>query len=211
MAHICTDAGHGGNDPGATYQSVQEKDLNLIFCRQLNAELKKRGHHVLTTRLSDRDAPPLGIRCKLVNAHHRQRKPAFDCIVSIHCNAAAVLDPANGSYRALPEVRGFYAIYSQESSQSTDLARAIAGQVQAAGVVLKHHGMLSTIELGRTLAWIHKTLPPAVLLELGFLTHPEELALLQSADYQLRMVRAIADGLEHYMKEQPSSQEVHHG
>ncbi|RMG67275.1 MAG: hypothetical protein D6715_05190 [Calditrichaeota bacterium] len=211
MAHICTDAGHGGPDSGAVWQSIQEKDLNLIYCGQLNAELKARGHHVLTTRLGDDDAPPLGIRCKLVNAHHRLQRPAFDCIVSLHCNVAAKVDPANGGYRALPQVRGFYAIYSQESPQSTALARSIAQKVEEAGVILKHGGMLSTVELGRTLAWIHKTLPPAVLLEMGFMTNPEELALLQNSDYQRKLIGAIADGLETFLSKQSTPQEVHHG
>jgi len=197
MANFCTDAGHGGPDSGAVWNVIQEKDLNLAFTLLLNEELKKRGHKVLTTRKSDRHVPPLGTRCRLINAHHRQQAPQFDAIISLHCNVAAVPDSsASGGYRALPSRRGLYVIYSAESADSIALAQNIAERCKQAGIHLNHNGKLSTVELGRSLAWIHKTLPAAVLIELGFMTNPEELALLQSADYQQKLITAIADGIE---------------
>ena len=178
MAKICTDAGHGGRDTGAVWQDALEKDLNLLYTLKLNTELKKRGHTVYTTRTSDLQVPPLGTRCRLVNEHHRQQAPKFDLIVSIHCNAAAINE--NGIYKAVSSRRGLYVIYSQESGASEGAARAVSEQCAADNIHLNHQGMLSTVQLGRTLAWIHKTMPPAILIELGFMTNPEELALLKS-------------------------------
>ncbi len=197
MAKICTDAGHGGKDSGAVWQDALEKELNLLYVLKLNAELKKRGHTVFTTRTSDINVPPLGTRCRLVNEHHRQQAPQFDLLVSIHCNAAAVKE--NGMYKAVSSRRGLYAIYSQESEASRAAAQAVSQQCAAADIHLNHHGMLSTVQLGRTLAWIHKTIPPAILIELGFMTNPDELALLKSDTYRGKLVTSLADGIENYL------------
>lgn len=199
MANLCTDAGHGGGDSGAVWGNVREKDLNLIYTMALNTELKSRGHKVYTTRNSDVNVPSLQTRCDLVNEHHRRKAPQFDAIISVHCNVAAFTDPATGEIRAAESHRGFYAIYSEESSKSKALAKALASRCAAEGITLKHDGMLSTVALRRALAWIHKTLPPAVLLELGFMTNPEELTLLQHSEYQTRLVAVIADGIESYL------------
>lgn len=198
MAVFCSDAGHGGRDSGAAWKNVLEKDLNLIFTLQLNSLLKKRGHRILTTRKSDDNVPDLLTRCELINQHHAANSPKFDAIISIHCNVAAYKNEA-GRYVAKESVRGFYAIYSRESIKGRDLANSIANQVTKEGIVTRHGGKLSTVELGRSLAWIHKTLPPAVLLELGYMTNPEELRLLHDKDYQKRMVRAIVDGIDNYI------------
>ncbi|MHB2155864.1 N-acetylmuramoyl-L-alanine amidase [Calditrichota bacterium GD2] len=196
MAVFCTDAGHGGVDSGAVWQGVREKDINLQTTLQLNQWLKQKGHRVFTTRRSDDHVPPLRTRCKLVNAHHRQKAPAFDAIISIHCNVAARFEPSLDDYLPLPQRRGLYVIYSEESQTGTQLAQAIARACEEQGIQLAHGGKISTVELGRSLAWIHQTLPPAVLVELGFLTNPEERALLQDASYQQTLIQAIAAGLE---------------
>ncbi|MFQ6115840.1 MAG: N-acetylmuramoyl-L-alanine amidase [bacterium] len=200
MAKLCTDAGHGGGDSGAAWHNVLEKELNLDYTLALNEELKRRGHTVYTTRKSDAHVPPLKTRCLLVNEHHRQNAPKFDVIVSIHCNVAAFKDQQTGQYRANQSVRGFYAIYSEESAKSTALAKSIAEQCKAAGITVNHGGILSTIELRRALAWIHQTLPTATLLELGFMTNPEELDLLQQSSYRDKMVSTIANGIEGFVQ-----------
>ncbi len=196
MAVLCTDAGHGGSDSGAVWQNVREKDINLQVVLQLNQLLKDKGHRVFTTRKSDQNVPSLRTRCRLINAHHRQKAPAFDAIVSIHCNVAARFDPLRNRYLALPERRGLYVIYSEASPTGLQLAQAIAQQCAQNGIQLAHNGLLSTIELGRSLAWIHQTLPPAILIELGFLTNPQECEQLQDPEYQQTLIRAISSGLE---------------
>jgi len=196
MAVFCTDAGHGGSDSGAVWNGVCEKGLNLQVVLKFNQWLKQRGHRVFTTRKSDQKVPPLKTRCRLINAHHLKQNPAFDAIISIHCNVAAVLEKTTQQYVPIPERRGLYAIYSEESATGRSLAQSIAEQCRKNDIVLAHDGMISTIELGRNLCWIHQTLPPAVLVELGFLTNPDELLLLQDEVYQQKLIQAIGQGLE---------------
>lgn len=199
MAIFCTDAGHGERDSGAAWNGVLEKDLNLRYTLDFNAMLIKRGHRVFTTRKSDHNVPSLSTRVKLVNEHHRRAAPRFDAIISIHCNVAAFKSPQTGRYVANESARGFYGIYSRESIHGKGLAQSIANTVSRSGIEVRHNGKLSTVELGRTLAWIHKTLPPAVLLELGFMTNPEELLLLQDRDYQRKVLNAVVDGVENFL------------
>lgn len=200
MANLCTDAGHGGKDSGASWGGVLEKDVNLACTLALNETFKSRGHSVMTTRRSDANVPSLAARCKLINAHHTVNAPHFDAIISIHCNVAATLDQQTGGYKPLESVRGFYAIYSQEAPASINLATAIAQQCKAGGVIVKDDGKISTVQLGRSLAWIHKTLPTAVLLEIGFLTNPEENRLLADEAHRRKLITAIADGIDQFLK-----------
>jgi len=199
MANLCTDAGHGAADSGAVWADTREKDLNLLFVKALNDELKQRGHTVFTTRKDDVVVPPLITRCRMINKHHYHNAPRFDAVVSIHCNVAAERQ-ADGAYKAVAKHRGFYAIYSKESDPGTKLATAIADRCRQNEIYLAHRGKISTLELGRTLAWIHKTSPPATLLELGFMTNPDDLALLKSVEYQKKMAKIIADGIDDYLK-----------
>ena len=201
MANLCTDAGHGGSDSGAVWGGTEEKTLNLEYTLALNKELRNRGHSVLTTRKTNAPAPSLTDRCRLINAHHKNKAPVFDAIISLHCNVAAKKNEVTGVYEPLESVAGFYVIYSAESQPGYKLASAIAQKIGAQGIQLRHDGLLTAIELGRTLAWIHRTLPTAVLLEMGFMTNPQELELLKNAAYRQKMVTAIADGIETYLNQ----------
>jgi len=201
MAVFCTDAGHGGSDTGAVYSNIREKDINIAITLLLNAELKQRRHTVLTTRKSDVHVPPLMTRCRLVNTHFNRSAPRFDAIISLHCDVAVRKDDATGAIHPISDRQGLYAIYSQESGPSTALANAIASAAINHGLRQHHQGILSTIELGRTLAWIHKTLPPAVLIEMGYLTNDEDRQMLQDPDFQQTVVRAIADGCEQFVNQ----------
>jgi N-acetylmuramoyl-L-alanine amidase len=197
MAVICTDAGHGGEDSGASWKGVLEKDINLQIVKKLNQVLKQRGHTVYTTRISDTHVPPLSVRCQLINEHQRLSKPVFDLIISLHANVAT----RQTSRGAVPdtEQRGLYFIYNQESQAGTRLAEVLAQACRKQSIRLAHNGMLSTLELGRTLAWIHKTVPVSVLTEMGFMTNPTELERLLTVDYQDKIIQSIAEGIEQYV------------
>jgi N-acetylmuramoyl-L-alanine amidase len=50
---VFLDAGHGGYDYGIISKNAKEKDLNLLFARDLNAILSKKGYKVFLTRKVD--------------------------------------------------------------------------------------------------------------------------------------------------------------
>jgi N-acetylmuramoyl-L-alanine amidase len=92
---VFLDAGHGGYDYGIISKNAKEKDLNLLFARDLNAILSKKGYKVFLTRKADQSLSVLE-RIILANS----KKPAL--FISIHSsasnafvvNTATVDDPA---------------------------------------------------------------------------------------------------------------------
>src|SRR5690242_14425354 len=50
---VCLDAGHGGTDAGAVYQSLQEKQGTLDIATRLQTLLQNAGYNVVMTRTSD--------------------------------------------------------------------------------------------------------------------------------------------------------------
>jgi len=77
---VVVDPGHGGEDPGAMYQDVFEKNINLDIAKRLAKLLKKAGAKVILTRDTD----------VFVDLHDRPRlanEANADLFVSIHCNA----------------------------------------------------------------------------------------------------------------------------
>ena len=92
---VFLDAGHGGYDYGIISKNAKEKDLNLLFARDLNAILSKKGYKVFLTRKVDQS---LSILERIILAN--SKKPAL--FISIHSsasnafvvNTATVDDPA---------------------------------------------------------------------------------------------------------------------
>jgi len=199
MAIICTDAGHGGRKPGAIWEGNQEKDINLACTLLLNQVLLERGHQVKTTRKSDENVPPLLTRCSLINSHHREKNPKFDAIVSVHCDVAAVENKFSGELKVYPNRKGFYAIYSAESNSGRKLANTVVDHVKDKNFNLNGDGLVTTIDLGRTLAWIHRTIPTSILLELGFMTNPDDMTNLRDSSFCQRLMNSVADGIEDFV------------
>ena len=78
---ILFDAGHGGDKPGAVYEGVVEKDINLAVVLAAGKMLRDYGHQVLFTRDHDTSLPNI-MRRDMVN------KFQPDLFVSVHCNAS---------------------------------------------------------------------------------------------------------------------------
>ena len=81
---VFLDPGHGGRDPGAVYNGLREKDLNMSIYRKLRSELEKLGYTVLTSRDSDVYVDYVTERSEMVN------KTDADIFISIHFNATGV-------------------------------------------------------------------------------------------------------------------------
>ncbi|HNW92632.1 MAG TPA: N-acetylmuramoyl-L-alanine amidase, partial [bacterium] len=90
LRKIVIDAGHGGQDPGAVGNALNEKDINLALALRTQNALRERlpGVQVILTRSDDRFIS-LGGRPKIANDANA------DMFISIHCNAS-VNTSANG-------------------------------------------------------------------------------------------------------------------
>jgi len=208
---IVLDAGHGGHDEGATGPSgLHEKDLVLDVTKLLASRLRERGVHVVLTRTRD-EFLSLEERTAVAN------DARADLFLSIHANASssqkprgietyfASLDASDDAARATAERENsafgaaapdfgtadpLAAIlgdlietqHLQESSEFAKLAQselATVGRVRSRGVKQAPFVVLMGVQM------------PASLVEIGFLTNPDDEKALRRS----RKRAAIADAL----------------
>lgn len=169
---VVLDPGHGGDDPGAVVGEAQEKDINLAIALLVREQLEEQeGITVLMTR--DQDVyPSLTDRADFANQEQA------DLFVSIHANSLE-----DKSYA------GIFTFYHPDKRSNRAFAQAIQAAVTAAS------GGLDRGVRSEDYAVLRETDMPAVLVETGFMTCPEELALLLDTDYQKLLALGIAQGI----------------
>lgn len=173
--YICIDPGHGGKDPGAVANGIQEKDVNLAVALLARDLLRTQGVEVLITRQDD-SFISLQDRTDLAN---REKVDAF---VSIHHNAA----DNTGA-------RGLEVYHSIVGGEGKRLAELIHDQYQALIPELPSRGVRTRKNSdGRDYYHvIRATRMPAVIVEGGFLTNSQDAALIKSRAFQEKQARAI--------------------
>lgn len=174
---VVIDAGHGGHDPGTISPiGLQEKNINLRVAAKIARLLEQRGLGVLMTRWQDRFLE-LEERADIAN---RRETGLF---VSIHSDSAPSRD-----------ARGFTVyVANAASSEAWRAARAISGAMDRTG--LDSRGIHEADY--RVLV---QTNCPAVLVELGYLSNPQDAARLANDSFRDRLAEAIADGITAYMR-----------
>ena len=193
---VYLDAGHGGYDPGASYFGISEKSLTLAIQSRVKAKLEAEGYQVVTTRTSDTYVD-LTDRSRAANASES------DIFVSIHINASGS-SAAQGietyyyqPYAEYPSrINATYHANSTRLSMSDTLANAIQSSlINATGA--QNQGVKR-----QTFAVLRETTAPAVLLELGFLSNPQEAARLNTSAYQETLANAIVAGIKSYYEKE---------
>ena len=193
---VYLDAGHGGYDPGASYFGISEKSLTLAIQSRVKAKLESEGYQVVTTRTSDTYVD-LTDRSRAVNASES------DIFVSIHINASGS-SAAQGietyyyqPYAEYPSrINATYHANPTRLSMSDTLANAIQSSlINATGA--QNQGVKR-----QTFAVLRETTAPAVLLELGFLSNPQEAARLNTSAYQETLANAIVAGIKSYYEKE---------
>lgn len=192
---IFLDPGHGGQDSGAFYYNVAEKDLNMQIYRKLRTKLEELGYKVLTSRDSDIDVDFVTERSRMVN------KTNSDIFISIHFNATGnTYSKASGiqtySYRDEPDypskINQYWHNHPDRMSESKRLAAAIHSSLLAE-TGAKDAGLLES-----SFAVLRETAKPAVLLELGYMDNFTENQRIRDDRYQDRLVAGIVKGIQKY-------------
>lgn len=189
---IVVDPGHGGKDPGAVDNGVQEKSVTLAVGQQLGAILQAQGARVLMTRTGDANPAPAGtvdddLRSR-VNLAQQAHASAF---VSIHGNEAAD-SSVSGTTTFYGPICGFY---SGVKLSQADVGRSysLAQKVQSAIVSRTHERDKGTQSAA---FWVLGNPGiPAILVETAFLSNKGDAARLTDPGYQRVLADAIADGL----------------
>jgi len=176
---IVLDPGHGGKESGASGPTgYLEKDVNLIISKLLRDDLVKRGAKVVMTREDDRDMS-LGERQVIINTE----EPAI--ALSIHHNSL----PDNGDAE---KTKGFGTFWYHPQSHSL----AIFLQ----NYVVKNLRKPSYGVFWNNLALTRPHAAPAVLLELGFMSSPDEFEEIVNPQAQKKMANTLADGITEWFK-----------
>ncbi|MDP3403821.1 MAG: N-acetylmuramoyl-L-alanine amidase [Brevundimonas sp.] len=223
---IVIDAGHGGRDPGARGAHRNESEINLAAALMLRDELVRSGRfRVLLTRESD-------VYVGLSERVRIARRADADLFISLHADAGA--DPATrgasvytlseqGATRAVrevtraddwhrdlhlpgrdPSVDRILLDMTQRATQnrSAQFARVLLSHLEAAD-----HPMLRRSHRDAGLAVLLAPDVPAVLLEMGFITNPDDERTLADTALRRRLVRAVAEGIDRYFR-QPAGAQV---
>ncbi len=216
---IVIDAGHGGKDPGAVgYRNYREKIVVYKISQELKKILRSRGYKVYVTR--DRDK-----YVKLSNRTKFANEKKADIFVSIHANA---VDKKNAkkvhgieSY-FLSKSRSKRAEEVAAKENSADLSDMNRYGKNTFLKFLNHHKILASnklaIDLQRGMLgalsknykvkdggvregpfWVLVGAQmPAVLVEVGFISHPQEAKKLVNPKYRKTMALGLANGIERY-------------
>lgn len=182
---VCIDAGHGGKDSGAAGSKTHEKWIVLDMAIRVARKLKNSGIDVVMTRDSDYFVE-LSERAKIAN------KAGADVFVSIHCNSAGV------------DARGTEVWYYPGAAEDGRLAKAIHNRL------IKRTGFRDRGVKEESYAVLQKTKCPAALVELGFISNPQEEQIMMGFDYQDAASTAIVEGIKEYagIKEADPVQEL---
>lgn len=176
---IIIDAGHGGTDPGSVKRGVQEKDINLQIALKLQKRLERKGYKVVMTRTDD-TAISLSNRAKLAN------QAKGDLLISIHQN----------SFKDA-SVHGIEVFYTP-GKESYD--HQLANFIQEALINYTQAKDRHVREVTNLLV-IRESKMPACLIESAYLSNDHEREMIQTEDYQDKIVTGIIEGIENFLND----------
>ncbi|MBW4608119.1 MAG: N-acetylmuramoyl-L-alanine amidase [Hassallia sp. WJT32-NPBG1] len=176
---ILLDPGHGGKESGASGPTgYLEKDLNLVVSKLLRDELVKRGATVVMTREDDKEVS-LSDRQTIID----KEEPAI--ALSIHHNSL----PDDGDAE---KIKGFAAFWYHPQAHSLALFLH--------NYVVKKLKRPAYGVFWDNLALTRPASTPSVLLELGFMSNPDEFELVTNPEEQKKEASSIAQGIVEWFK-----------
>lgn len=182
---VVLDPGHGGSDPGACGNNLQEKDINLAIALQAGQLLEQRGIRVAYTRQTD-DFVGLGDRPKIANMYNAA------VFVSIHCNSSTSSSPSG------TETYCYYPLSRPDLYVQKDERYNLALMLQQE-LIAKLGRNNRGVKEGN-LQVLRDSEMPSALVEIAFVSNPTEAGLLGQSYYQELAAEAIADAIEKYMR-----------
>jgi N-acetylmuramoyl-L-alanine amidase len=195
---IVIDPGHGGQYPGTSsvLDGAPEKQFTLDWARRLASLLATNGWQVLLTRTNDVDVP-LAERVAFAQRHQA------DLFISLHFNSAAPNEEQSGveTYCLTPTglpstlTRGYEddvsLSFTNNAFDTENLLYAFQVQRLLLPVVGKDRG----VRHARFLGVLRGQNRPAVLIEGGYLSNPDEARHIADPAYRQKLAEAVAAAL----------------
>jgi len=184
-AQLILDAGHGGEDGGAvSITGMPESQINLAIVKKMDAILGFYGECPILTRDSDRslhDEGAVTLREKKVSDLKRRTEIVNETeggvLISIHQN----------SFQS-PKYQGTQVFYGNVDG-SQELALHIQEAIRR---TIQPDNSRKVKEIAENVYLMNHIECPAVLVECGFLTNPEEEKQLRDADYQKQLAAVLS-------------------
>lgn len=185
---VVLDAGHGGYDPGAVRDDIHESKINLAIVYNYTKDLFEQSDiKVYYTRTTDTFVE-LNDRAKFAS------KVGADCFVSLHQNTYSD-----------PKIKGLSVYHS--SLNTNKGVSGLTGKKMADFFVERMCSKLEMKKIGRIdqplTVTTHNSVP-AVLIELGFMSNPDELARLSDPEFQKKAGQALFDTIVQLFDEYPT-------
>ncbi|MGM0878727.1 MAG: N-acetylmuramoyl-L-alanine amidase CwlD [Bacillota bacterium] len=195
---IYLDPGHGGPDGGAVGSSTLEKDISLSITLLVRDYLQEQGALVILTREKDvdladentsgysrRKAEDLKKRVKLIN------ESDAELFLSIHLNA-------------IPSARwsGAQTFFNGKFIENENVAKYIQDELR--------RNLENTERKAKPIDGVYllkNTVKPGALVEVGFLSNPQEEKLLSTEKYQEKVAASIYNGILRYFSNEKNPPE----
>jgi N-acetylmuramoyl-L-alanine amidase len=186
---VILDAGHGGEDGGASSaDGLLEKDLNLALVLLMHDILTANGVDVILTRETD-----TLLYDRNVDFHGRKKMLDMAARLKIAENTAdAVFVSIHMNTYPHPSCQGVQVWYSENNDASFELAKTIHATTQE---LLQPDNDRPVKRSGSSIYLLHHLGCPAVLVECGFLSSPEEAALLGDENYRQQLALTLCMGI----------------
>lgn len=175
---IVIDAGHGGKTPGAIKQGIYEKDIDLAIVLQLKEIFEEQadsGIGVYYTRTDDSN-PTFEQRVQLANKSHA------NLFISIHNNSTK-----SGRFSSISGTAVMYDEERGEEGLGTKRLAEICLEEVKNTLGSNDKGLVP----GNDIYIIRNSEVPVALIEVGFMTNQQELARLNSPEYQKLAAQGI--------------------
>jgi N-acetylmuramoyl-L-alanine amidase len=227
ILHVVIDPGHGGKDTGATRYGLKESEIALKVSNRLAELLRENSHFKISMTRTHDEKMTLSERTRRVNSFHGDVLISIHLNSSTDPRAQGKEFYFQNQLPADEEAL-FLASRENNEQDAVDVAQApnekLSPQSDLKRILEdlnRNERIYASSELGRTLYenWVagnrsHKAgsrgirqapfqvvsnvTVPSVLIEIGFISHPQEGPRLGKAEYQTELARSIYEGLNKY-------------
>ncbi|MCA4756342.1 N-acetylmuramoyl-L-alanine amidase [Mycolicibacterium fortuitum] len=179
MKKVWIDGGHGGKDPGAGGNGLQEKNIVLTLSLEIKKQLERDYEcvQVLLSRSSD-------VSLELSERTNAANKAGTDILVSIHCNAGG----GDGGFESFR--------YTSASTASRSLQNVLHTEIMAA---LKAYNIIDRGQKAANLHMCRESKMPAVLTENLFIDVATDSAKLKRQDIIDALITGHVNGIAKYL------------